>query len=152
MPTAERQAIVRWEGDLRSGRGVIEPASGAFGPLPVSFPARLESRGDTTSPEELIAAAHASCYAMALTNTLTANGHQPQDLTVTAVCGLNRSEDGLKIQEIELRASANIPRISQEEFEELARRAEQRCPVSNALRGSVAIRLEARLGSGAETR
>ncbi len=138
MPLAERTASIVWQGDIQTGGGRIESGSGSF-QAPVSFPSRLESESENTSPEELMAAAHASCYAMALANTLHANGHRPERLEVTAVCKLHRTEEGLRIQEMELHASAWDGRMDQETFATLAQKAEERCPVSNALRGQVAI-------------
>jgi osmotically inducible protein OsmC len=145
MTVAERRARVRWQGELRTGEGTIEPGSGAFGPLAVRFPARLESESDTTSPEELIAAAHATCYVMVLANVLSSNGFPAEDLEVTAVCRLNRTEDGLKIEGVELQPQARIARIDASQFDDFARKAEQRCPVSNALRANVNITVEPRL-------
>ena len=147
MAVAERRAKVSWQGDLRAGSGEIQPGSGAFGPLPVVFPARLESDSGTTSPEELIAAAHATCYAMSLTGTLYSNGQQPESVEVTAICRLDRTEAGLKIEGIELQASARLPGATEDEFKSLAQKAEERCPVSNALRPGVPIRLEAKLAT-----
>jgi len=144
MTVATRRATVVWEGDLRTGSGVVDAGSGAFDSLPVSFTQRLESESETTSPEELIAAAHAACYAMSLSNTIAANGSQPERLEVSASCDLDRTAEGLTIKAVHLDVRGNV----QEAFRELALKAEQRCPVSNALRPSVAIDVTAELVNG----
>jgi lipoyl-dependent peroxiredoxin len=128
-----------------AGRGSLQPASGAFSALPISFNERLESGSSTTSPEELIASAHAACYAMSLSNTLAANGAQPQRLEVTAAVELSRSTDGLTIRSSHLDVKASVPRIDSNTLNELASKAEQRCPVSNALRGNIDIQVNAQL-------
>lgn len=148
MQVAERSATVRWQGDMRTGQGITAPGSGAFSPLPLSFSDRLESQAPTSSPEELIAAAHASCYAMSLAGVLSSNGFHADRLVVTAHCKLNRGEDGLRIQTIELQAEAVIPRIDDAAYAELALKAEGRSTVSNALRGSVEIVVQPRLLTG----
>ncbi len=145
MPMAERRATVVWQGDLKSGRGTIESGSGALRSLPVTFPARLESDSATTSPEELIAAAHATCYSMVLANTLASNGHQPEHLEVEARCQVERTDRGLVIRRVTLNASARVPGLDTSAFHDLARKAEQSCPVSNAFRGNLEIELKANL-------
>jgi lipoyl-dependent peroxiredoxin len=142
---AERKATVVWQGDLRSGRGVMESGSGVLRSVPVSFPARLESHASQTSPEELIAAAHAACFAMSLSNTITSSGKQPNEIKVEATCQLDRTDSGLVIRSMMLDASGTVPGLDDAGFQELARQAEERCPVSNALRGSVEIRQTAHL-------
>ena len=145
---AERRAAVTWSGDLISGSGTIdEVGSGAFGPLDVSWPARAEeASGGKTSPEELIAAAHAVCYSMAFSNALAQAGHPPGRLEVSAVCALDRVEGGLKITTMQLSVRGAVDGIDDGQFREIAQQAEQRCPVSNALRGNVDISVEATLG------
>ncbi len=146
MALAERMAEVRWNGNLTEGSGTItEVGSGAFDQLPVSWKARTEEPGGSTSPEELIAAAHAACYAMALSNTLNKNGTPPEHLHVTATCSLDRVEGGVKITTMDLHVRARVSGLSADEFERVARQGEQGCPVSNALRDNVDIRLHAEL-------
>lgn len=149
MAMAERRADVTWEGDLRSGSGRLRPGSGAFPEQTVTFPARTEKADGKTSPEELIAAAHATCFAMAFSNTLAQNGTPPERLDVSAVCSLDRADGGLKITAMELSVRGTVPGLDGGKFEELARTAEQRCPVSNALRGNLDIRLRSELVAGA---
>jgi osmotically inducible protein OsmC len=145
MVMMERTASVTWEGDLRSGAGRLSVESAAFPELPVTFSARTEAKDAGTSPEEMIAAAHATCFAMAFSNTLATNDAPPERLEVTATCALDRVEGALKITTMDLRVRGTVAGIDAARFEELARTAEQRCPVSNALRGNVEIRLEAML-------
>lgn len=145
MANVERRAHVVWEGDLASGSGrLTEEDSGTIREAPVTFASRVERPEGMTSPEELIASAHATCYAMALSNTLSEKGTPPERLTVDAVCTLE--DEALKITTVELDVRGEVPGIGDEEFEDAAREADQTCPVTNALRGNVEIRLNTRLG------
>ncbi|MDP9235860.1 MAG: OsmC family peroxiredoxin [Chloroflexota bacterium] len=148
MPKMERRAEIVWEGDIR-GSGRLSVGSEAFPEQVVTFAARTEAADGKTSPEELIAAAHATCYAMAFSNTLAQEKSPPERLEVSAVCTLDRVEGALKITTIELAVRGVVSGIDQARFEELARLAEQRCPVSNALRGNVEISVHAELRGGA---
>jgi osmotically inducible protein OsmC len=143
MALQERKATCIWEGDLMSGGGDLTVGSNAFEEQRVTFSARTETYDGKTSPEELIAAAHATCYAMAFANTLAKAGHPPEQLRVDAVCSLDRSADGLKISSMDLSVLGRVAEIDDAEFRRLAQEAEARCPVSNALRGNVDIRLQA---------
>ena len=146
MALAERRATISWRGALRDGSGQLEVASGAFPTQEMTFSARSEGADGKTSPEELIAAAHATCYAMAFSNTLaTDGGSAPQRLEVTAKCGLDRTPAGLKITTMDIEVRGEVPGMSDDRFAELARTAEQRCPVSNALRNNVEVRLHPQL-------
>lgn len=140
MALVERRADVVWEGDLRQGAGRLRVGSGAFPELSVTFSARAETPDGKTSPEELLAAAHAICYAMALTHVLTQAGHSPERVAVTAVCGWDPM--ALRVMRMALRPQAQAAGLTPDRFQELARQAEQLCPVSNALRGNVEIVLE----------
>ena len=146
MAMAERRAQISWQGDLRGGSGQLEVASGAFPAQTMTFAARSEGADGKTSPEELIAAAHATCYAMAFSNTLkTDGGAAPDRLDVSAVCALDRVDGGLKITTMDLTVRGTVAGMDDARFKELARTAEQRCPVSNALRNNVEIRVDAAL-------
>jgi osmotically inducible protein OsmC len=145
MAVAERRAQVTWEGNLTQGSGKVTVGSGALGELPVTWAARTERPDGKTSPEELIAAAHAACYAMAFSNTLNTGGTPPQRLDVRAVCSLDRVEGKMKITTIDLQVTGTVSGLDQAGFEDAARKAEQGCPVSNALRNNVEIRLTAQL-------
>ena len=144
MATFERSAHIDWEGPVKEGKGEIKAGTGAFS-LPVTFPARVEKPGGKTSPEELIAAAHAACFAMALSATLGRKNARARTLHVTATVTADFGEAGLKIQSSRLQAIAEgLEGIGAAQFPEVAKEAEGRCPVSNALRSSLKIDLEAR--------
>ncbi len=132
-----------WEGDLFSGSGETTAESGAFGPLPVNWKARAEEHGGVTSPEELIAAAHASCYSMAFSNILAKNETPPTSLDVEATATF---VPGTGITTMELSVIGMVDGISEEKFNELADVAKENCPVSKALAGNVEISLTASLG------
>jgi osmotically inducible protein OsmC len=144
---AERQANAVWEGDLLHGSGDVSGGSGALRDLPVTWVARTERPDGKTSPEELIAAAHAACYAMALSHTLAQQGHAPRRLEVSATVTFEPADGGFKIGSSTLNVTGDVPGLDQSQFEEAAREGERGCPVSNALRNNVDIRLNARLAS-----
>jgi lipoyl-dependent peroxiredoxin len=146
MAIAERTASITWQGDVRRGNGTISmESSGACGELGVSLPTRTESPEGQTSPEELLAAAHAGCYAMALSLTLGEGGNPPDQLDITAVATLDRAGEGFAVTTIDLSVRGRVPDLDQSGFEDAARRAEEGCPISNALRGNVQINVEATL-------
>jgi lipoyl-dependent peroxiredoxin len=143
---SERTAAVTWSGDLLSGSGTIdEVGSGAFGPLDVSWASRAEdASGGKTSPEELIAAAHASCYAMALNATIGRKGGSIAQTHVTATVVADKGEAGIKLTTSKLKVVAEgLQGIEKAQFAEVAREAESKCPISNALRGNLQIELDA---------
>lgn len=131
-----------WEGNLFDGSGKTSLDSGAAEPMRVTWKARTEEHGGLTSPEELIAAAHASCYSMAFSNTLAKNETPPTSLDVQATATFVAGEG---ITQMELKVMANVEGISDEVFQDLAQAAKDGCPVSQALAGNVPITLEARL-------
>lgn len=146
MPKAARRAQVSWEGNLAQGHGVIvSTSSGALKDAPVTWASRVERSDGKTSPEELIAAAHAECYAMGLANTLANSGTPVEKLDVEAVCTLELSSKGLTIQSMDLTVRGSVPGIDAATFEQAAQAAEKTCPVSNALRNNVAISVHAQL-------
>lgn len=145
MPTARSRAEVTWEGDLFSGAGNVTPESKAFSTLPVTWASRTQRAEGKTSPEELIASAHAACYAMAFSNTLAKAGHPPRQLRVSAVTSFVTGENGARISTSELEVEGDVPGLDQAEFERLAVEGEKGCPVSNALRNNVQITVKARL-------
>ena len=139
----ERTAEVSWHGDLTDGGGTIESVgSGAFGPLRVSWASRAEEPGGNTSPEELIAAAHAACFSMALSNTLAKAGTPPDHLSssarVTFVPGTGITEAALNVEGV-------VPGIDEAAFRRAADEAKDNCPVSGALKGNVELSVTARL-------
>lgn len=144
MATFSRKVTVNWEGSIMEGKGQMKAGSGAF-TLPVSFPRRIGDPEGTTSPEELIAGAHAACYAMALNATVGRKGGSIAKTDVTATVTADKGESGIKITTSKLTVVAHgLSGIPKEQFGEVARQAESGCPVSNALRGSLTIELDAR--------
>ena len=145
MAVAERRAETTWTGDLMSGNGVLSfGSSNVLKETPVTWAARTEAPGGKTSPEELIAAAHASCYAMAFSNVLGRAGHAPERLNVSAIVVFSPKPGGGNfVSDSRLVVRGRVPGVDQARFEELARQGEQGCPVSNALRGSLTITVEA---------
>jgi len=139
---AESRASAVWEGDLVGGSGKVSVASGAFPEQEVTWAARTNRPDPRTSPEELIAAAHAACYSMAFSHALAEAGHAPERIEVDAACHFDPVEGGgFAITRIDLTARGRVPGIDQAEFERLAGDGERGCPVSNALRGNVEIGL-----------
>jgi osmotically inducible protein OsmC len=132
MPT--RTATARWEGGLQQGKGSLRLGSGAFEGQ-YSFSSRFEN-GAGTNPEELIGAAHAGCFSMALTAGLERAGHTPTSIDTTARVHLERVEGGFRISRIELDTTAQVPGLEDATFQEQAAQAKATCPVSTALAGT----------------
>ncbi|GMQ98820.1 MAG: OsmC family protein [Acidimicrobiia bacterium] len=138
-------ATANWQGDLFGGAGTVDFNSGAAGPLPVSWASRTEEAAGKTSPEELIAGAHAACFSMAFSNELAGAGFPPENLDTKAVATFSKGDDGFRIRTMELTVDAVVPGIDAETFAEKAQAAKDGCPVSNALAGNVEITLTANL-------
>ena len=143
--TMKSTAEAVWEHDLLKGSGRVQLKSGAAPELQVSWAARTESSNGKTSPEELLAAAHAACYSMAFSAGLGRNGTPPDRLTVQAVATFDKVGDGWKVTTMELDVKGQVPKITPEKFEELAKAAKDGCPISGALKGNVDIRLTTHL-------
>ena len=141
MPT--RTASARWDGTLQEGSGTMRMMSGSY-EGPYSFQSRFEE-GDGTNPEELIAAAHAGCFSMALSADLGRAGYDPQSVETTARVHLELEDSGPRIARIVLDARASVPGISEDEFQQVAGAAKQNCPVSKALAAVETIELNAEL-------
>jgi osmotically inducible protein OsmC len=135
MPMAERTATTAWDGDLAHGNGTINGGSGALGELPVTWASRTERSDGKTSPEELVAAAHASCFSMALAHGLTQAGNKPDHLEVRAKVTLDQREGAPTVTTSELTVHGRVPGIDQAAFEQAANDAGQNCPISRALQG-----------------
>lgn len=148
MPSQQRRAEAVWKGDLVNGHGTLNTQSGVLQNQPVSWSARSEAPGGKTSPEELLAAAQAVCYAMAFSNTLAQQGTAPTRLDVSATCSMQLSEAGLKITTMDITVKGQVPGMQQSDFAALAQKAEQNCPVSNALRNNLTINVQAQLENG----
>jgi osmotically inducible protein OsmC len=139
-----RTGAAEWKGDLQQGNGELSLGSGAFKGS-YSFKSRFEDDGGPgTNPEELIAAAHAACFSMALANALASGGHTPESVRTTATVRLERTDAGPAISRIDLDCEASVPGLSEEDFAREADAAKANCPVSKAL-SAVEITLEARL-------
>jgi osmotically inducible protein OsmC len=146
MADAQRRAEAVWEGSLAQGAGVVTLAtSAAAPPLPVTWASRTARSEGKTSPEELIAAAHSSCYCMAFSAILTEGGTPPDKLEVSATVTFAQVEGGYKVQSSALDVKAKVPGLSAAAFAEAAEAARVGCPVSAALQGNVEISVTARL-------
>ena len=144
MASFARHVDVEWNGNLMEGNGTAKAGTGAF-TLPVTFPSRINERGDgKTTPEELLAGAHAVCYAMVLTNTIGKQGGKARRIQVTATVTGDRSDAGLKVVSSDLKAVVEgLEGIDRGGISDLAKNAEKGCPISNAIRGSVSISVDA---------
>jgi lipoyl-dependent peroxiredoxin len=144
MATFARHVDVEWTGGLMDGRGTAAAGTGAFS-VPVTFPSRIREEGDdTTTPEEFMAAAHAVCYSMVLANTIGKQGGRASRLRVTATVTAEKSDAGIKVVSSHLKAVVEgLEGIDRGALQDLATGAEKGCPISNAMRGAVAIRVEA---------
>jgi osmotically inducible protein OsmC len=140
MPT--RTSSAQWQGSLKEGAGTVALGSGAF-QGPYSFTSRFED-GSGTNPEELIAAAHAGCFSMALSNSLAQAGHVPTSVDTTASVHLGKTDEGFGITRIDLVTRGNVPGIDQADFQKMAEATKTGCIVSRAL-GAVDITLDATL-------
>jgi osmotically inducible protein OsmC len=138
----ESSASTVWQGSLTDGSGITAPSSGAFDPVEVTWASRTERAAGKTSPEELLAAAHASCYCMALSHELSEAGNQPERLEATSTVGFVPGE-GVTGSHIVVKG--RVPGIDQAAFEEAAQSAGRNCPISGAL--SVEITVDATLES-----
>ena len=144
MAAFVRHADVDWNGGLMDGNGTVKAGTGAFA-LPVTFPSRIHEVGDEkTTPEELLAASHAICYAMVLTNTIGKQGGKARKVRVTATLTADKSDAGLKVVSSHLTATVEgLEGIDKGKLQELATGAEKGCPISNAIRNNVAVSVEA---------
>ncbi len=139
----KRRAEARWDGSLQDGNGTMRMASGAY-EGPYSFQSRFQE-GDGTNPEELIAAAHAGCFSMALSGELGRAGHSAESVETTATVHIDKVEEGFGITRIELDTRARVPGVSDAEFQQIAEAAKKGCPVSQALAAVDSIELQASL-------
>lgn len=141
-----RRATVSWSGDLTSGSGRIDATtSGAFTALPVTWASRTETADGRTSPEELLAAAHASCFSMALSSDLTKAGSPPESLDVSSEVAFDRVDGKWTVVSSKLSVHGRVPGMDAARFRELAEQAKAGCPISRALAGNVTLSVEASL-------
>lgn len=141
----ERNAHATWEGDLRGGSGQFDTGSGAISGQEVTYGSRFEDSGGRTSPEELIAAAHATCVSMALAGGLAKAGYPPTRIETDAVATLDQAEGGFRITSMRLSVRGEVDGIDEDAFRAAAEEAKEGCPVSNALADSIEIALETTL-------
>jgi lipoyl-dependent peroxiredoxin len=133
-----RTASAHWSGGLKDGKGTISSASGILKDAPYSFAKRFESEPGT-NPEELIAAAHAACFTMALSNQLGTAGMTAQSLDTTATVTLEKTDAGFTITKVNLAVTAHIPGADQAKFDEAAKKAKEGCPVSRLLNAKITM-------------
>lgn len=142
---AVRRADVSWDGNLAQGRGVVTAStSGAFTELPVTWGSRTEEADGRTSPEELVAAAHAACYAMAFSGDLGRNGTPPEHLDVNATVTFDKLDKWTVTSSV-ITVRGRVPGIDEERFREIAEGTKDNCPISRALKGNVELSVEATL-------
>ena len=134
----KRTGSAQWSGDLKSGKGTVSTASGILANAPYSFQTRFEE-GKGTNPEELLAAAHAGCFTMALAFQLQGAGFTPTELATEAAVSLEKEGQGFRISKSALTLRAQVPGIERDKFEELARTAEKNCPVSKVLNAEITM-------------
>lgn len=143
---ADRIAEATWEGNLAQGQGRIDlKSSGLATGMPVTWASRTEQPDGKTSPEELLAAAHASCFAMAMSHQLASAGHTPERLQVRATATFDKVGDGFKVTSVRLHVRGRVPGADEAAFMKAANAAKDGCPISRALKGNVDISLEAML-------
>jgi len=143
---AIRRAEATWGGALTTGSGAVSAvSSGAFSALPVTWGARTETSDGRTSPEELVAAAHASCFAMALSGALARAGTPPERLDISAAVTFDKLEAGWRVVSSALTVIGRVPGMSAADFEAAAQATKDGCPISVALAGNVALSVEATL-------
>ncbi len=141
-----RHATATWQGDLASGSGTVSAySSGLFADLPVSWASRTEDPEGRTSPEELLAAAHAACYCMALSGKLATAGFPPDHLHVECEVSFEKLEGGWTVTSSALSVMGNVPGIPDADFERIAAEAKDGCPISRALAGNVELTVDATL-------
>jgi osmotically inducible protein OsmC len=141
-----RSATVKWVGDLASGSGQLSAGtSGAFSALPVTWASRTERADGRTSPEELLAAAHASCYAMAFSSELAKAGSPPEHLEVSSEINADRVDGKWTVISSKLTVRGRVTGLQEGRFRALAEQAKDGCPISRALQGNVALSVEASL-------
>jgi lipoyl-dependent peroxiredoxin len=146
MASFERHVDIEWTGSVMEGGGSVKAGTGAF-TLPVTFPSRIGEAAGKTSPEELMAAAHAACYAMALNGTIgRTDGVSVDRTSVRATITADKGDAGIKIQSSKLEVTAyGLKGADAAKFNEIAKTAEGRCPVSNAYRGTMQITVETKV-------
>jgi osmotically inducible protein OsmC len=145
MAMAERSANGAWDGDLAHGAGTVTGASGALGDLPVTWASRTQRSEGKTSPEELVAAAHAACFSVALANILSQAGHTPDRISTAARVTLRNIDGAPTLARVDLETICQVPGLDLDGLQRHADQAAKDCPVSRALAGIPEIVVSARL-------
>lgn len=144
-----RHATANWSGNLTEGSGMLQyVSSGSIARLPITWGSRTEAHNGRTSPEELLAAAHASCFAMAFSNQLAKSGNPPTKVDVRVEVSADKREAGWTVLTSKITTSAVVPGIDNAKFQELANAAKDGCPISRAIAGNVELSVEATLAEG----
>ncbi len=138
MASIRREGSARWQGSGKEGKGTLTTQSGTLRDTPYSFTARFGD-GQGTNPEELIAAAHAGCFSMALAFQLSGAGHAPEELATTARLSMQQEAGGWRIAAIVLSLRARVPGLDRAKFDELAEAAKANCPVSRVLNAEITL-------------
>ncbi len=141
----ERTANAEWQGDLMSGSGKVSTQSGAVRDATVKWSSRAEQADENTSPEELIAAAHATCISMALANVLAQAGSPPQQLDTEATATFDKTDAGFRLTTMRITIRGQVDGLDEDGFRQAAEDAKENCPVSQALKGNVDVSLDAAL-------
>lgn len=150
MPRVQRSADVTWTGNVARGEGEISAVTGAFGPLPYSLPTRIGAAEGKTSPEELLAAAHAGCYAMSLAGELAGAGTPVDHLAVRATVTLDEVDGSHKIVASQLHARARVRGVDDATLERVAAAADEGCPFSALIKASGTVSVEIELEGGTD--
>ena len=145
MTEIKRKAGAIWKGDLRSGEGVVSTESQTLFERPYTYKTRFDQDTTGTNPEELIAAAHAACFSMALASTLKKNGFDPKQTDTTATLTMKPQNGGYAITNILLHVRSEVPKIDNDTYQNLISEADKHCPVSNLLREGLSINIDATL-------
>ena len=145
MANAERTATTVWEGDLAHGNGVLSLKSGAAPDLPVTWASRTERSNGKTSPEELVAAAHAACFSMEFSHVLAQGGTPAEKLETSVTVTLKETEGGWRVGTSHIAVKGWVPGIAEDGFVKAAEGARESCPISGALKGNVELSVEATL-------
>jgi osmotically inducible protein OsmC len=142
-----RSSSATWQGDLTSGEGTVSSASDFLSAVPTSWKARTEDPSGKTSPEELLAAAHASCFSMAFSNELSKAGFVPDRVEVKVDVTADKREQGWTVLSSHITARGWVPNVDEETFQQMANKAKDGCPISRALAGNVEMSVDATLES-----
>lgn len=142
-----RTASATWQGDLPTGQGTVSTASDFLQSVPTSWRARTEDATGQTSPEELLAAAHASCFSMAFSNELSKAGFVPDRVEITVDVTADKRENGWTVLTSQITARGWVPNVDEETFQAMANKAKEGCPISRAIAGNVELSVNATLES-----